>query len=287
VKFGLWPRPREKQFVPPGHFYSPICNPAELRNDSARIWRDALAQECPGIDLRPAAQLALLSEFSTYTGGIQFPTDATDDPTQYFYLNGQFGCLDAEVLFCMLRRLQPKAMFEIGSGYSTLVAAEVNRRFLDSSMNLTCIEPFPRPFLTRPIEGLTSLLETKVQQVDLSRFETLAANDVLFVDSSHVTKTGSDVNHIVFEILPRLNQGVYIHFHDIFLPDDYPIGWAIDENRSWNEQYLLRAFLQYNERFTIRWNTYFMMTRYLEETYGVFPRFNKLWLGGSLWLQKS
>jgi hypothetical protein len=277
---------KQQPFVPAGHFYSPICDPSELRSDQARIWPDTPAQECLGIDFNPPNQLTLLSEFSQYVPDVCFPADPPGSPAQYFYRNDQFPCLDAEVLLCFLRHLRPRKMIEIGSGFSTLVAAEVNRRFLGSRMNLTCVEPFPRQFLIDGIDGVTELVRTRVQQIDLSFFESLDRNSILFVDSSHVSKTGSDVNHIVFEILPRLQPGVYVHFHDIFLPDDYPAKWAIEDGRNWNEQYLIRAFLQYNREFDIVWAANLMATRFTEETSRVFPRFLTLGSGGSLWIRK-
>jgi hypothetical protein len=143
--------------------------------------------------------------------------------------------------------LQPKHVIEIGSGFSTLVAAEVNRRFFDSKVRMSCVEPFPRQFLIDGVDGVTELVRERVQQLGLSRFESLDRNDILFVDSSHVSKTGSDVNHLIFEIFPRLRPGVYVQIHDIFLPDDYPPKWAIEDGRNWNEQYVIRAFLQYNK----------------------------------------
>jgi hypothetical protein len=278
---------REEPFAQPGHFYSPICDPSELRSDRDRIWPEPPVQECPGIDFNLPQQLSLLSEFSKYIPDIRFPTAPPDSPSQYFYGNDQFPCLDAEVLFCMLRHLRPKNVIEIGSGFSTLVAAEVNRRFFGSKMNLTCVEPFPRQFLIDGVDGVAELVKAKVQQVEPSLFETLATNDVLFIDSSHVSKTGSDVNHILFEILPSLKQGVYIHFHDIFLPDDYPQKWAIEDGRNWNEQYLIHAFLQYNQHFEIGWSSYFMATRHPADTSHVFHRFPSLGAGGSLWIRRA
>src|SRR5262249_1946304 len=151
----------------------------------------------------------------------------------------------------LLRYWQPRRLIEIWSGYSTLLSADVNRRFLGGSMQLTCIEPYPREFLRRGIPGVTRLIEKKAQDVELDVFAELEAGDVLFIDSSHVSKTGSDVNRIYFEIVPRLRPGVHVHVHDIFLPDDYPREWVLGENRSWNEQYLLRALLMYSTRFRV------------------------------------
>ena len=94
------------------------------------------------------------------------------------------------------------------------------------------------------------------------------------------------MNHLFFEVLPRLRAGVYVHIHDIFLPDDYPKIWAIDQGRNWNEQYLVRAFLQYNAEFEVVWGSYLLCTRYAEATRAVFPRFPALGAGGSLWVRR-
>lgn len=149
----------------------------------------------------------------------------------------------------LMRAFRPRNIIEVGSGYSSLLMADVNQRFLDGSANIVCIEPYPREFLARGIPGLSKVLVQRVQDVPLDSFESLDENDILFIDSSHVGKTGSDVNYLFFEVLPRLRRGVVIHVHDIFLPADYQQDWAITENRSWNEQYLLRALLMYSNRF--------------------------------------
>src|SRR5262249_14748169 len=129
-----------------------------------------------------------------------------------------------------------------------LLAADVNLRSLNGSMELTCIEPYPKDFL-RDLAGVSALLEAKVQDVPLSEFSRLQSGDILFIDSSHVAKTDSDVNYLYFEVLPRLVSGVRVHIHDIFLPHDYPREWVLKENRSWNEQYLLRALLMHSSGF--------------------------------------
>lgn len=154
-------------------------------------------------------------------------------------------------------------------------------------MEFTCIEPYPRQFLIDGVPGITKLIRSKIQQAPTSSFDQLGPNDVLFIDTSHVAKTGSDVNHLFFEILPRLRPGVLVHVHDIFLPDDYPQRWAIEEGRNWNEQYFVRAFLQFNDVFEIIWASYFMSTRHSAETAAIFPRFPKYGGGGSLWLRRT
>jgi hypothetical protein len=123
-----------------------------------------------------------------------------------------------------------------------------------------------------------------IQNVDLAMFEELAANDILFVDSTHVSKTGSDVNRIFFEILPALASGVYIHFHDIFYPFEYPMDWVY-EGRAWNEAYMLRTFLQYNQAFEIVcFNTF--LERFFRDFFVEHMPLCLKNTGGSIWLRK-
>ena len=103
-----------------------------------------------------------------------------------------------------------------------------------------------------------SIIEESIQDISLDIFSELKKNDILFVDSSHVCKTGSDLNEIFFKILPLLPEGIYVHFHDIWWPFEYPSEWLLDNKWSWNEAYFLRAFLQYNNSFEIAfYNDYF------------------------------
>ena len=279
--------PKISLLFPIGHFYSPICDPVELREHEAEIWPAAAPGEMPGIALNTAAQLRLLDALAPFVPEISYPYDAPQgSPPRYFYSNDQYPCLDAEVLFCVLRHLRPKRVVEIGSGFSSLITAEVNRQFMSGAMEFTCIEPYPRQFLIDGVPGVTSLIRKKIQQMEPSFFDRLGPNDILFIDSSHVAKAGSDVNYLMFEVLPRLQPGVLVHIHDIFLPDEYSKRWVIDEGRNWNEQYVVRAFLQYNEAFEVVWASYYMCTRHAPETAAIFPRFPKYGGGGSLWLRR-
>src|SRR5262249_30659220 len=143
-------------------------------------------------------------------------------------------------------------VIEIGSGFSSALMLDVNERFLDKRTNLTFIEPNP--------DRLHLLLnEDDKRRVRIVRRPGQETSDLLckvrpggflFVDSSHVSKIGSDVNFICFEVLPNLPIGTFIHFHDIFWPFEYPNEW-IAEGASWNEAYLLRAFLTMNTCFEI------------------------------------
>jgi predicted O-methyltransferase YrrM len=149
----------------------------------------------------------------------------------------------------MLRKLQPKRVIEVGSGYSSAPALlfDTNQLFMDGSVEYHLIEPHPaglRRMIKKP--DRVAIHEQPVQSVDLALFETLAANDLLFIDSSHISKAGSDVNQILFKILPRLREGVVVHFHDILFPFEYPESWVM-RRYLWNKNYLLKAFLQYNQ----------------------------------------
>lgn len=262
---------------PIGHFYSPIADPADIRSRETQIWKSTDAM--PGIRLDVEDQLRLLSELAVYSADIDWPVEVAG-PTQYFYSNDQYPALDAEFLYSALRHFQPKRMIEVGSGFSSLIVAEVNRRHLRRALKFTCIEPFPRQFLIDGVDGITELVRKKVEDVEVSFFDQLCAGDVLFIDSSHVSKIGSDVNFLFFEVLPRLKSGVIVHIHDVFLPDEYPKVWAIEQGRNWNEQYLVRAFLQFNSHWKIMWAANFMATRHSSVVTQAFPRFPKLGGGG-------
>lgn len=178
-------------------------------------------------------------------------------------------------------------MIEVGSGFSTLLAGDVNSRFLNNSVEIKCIEPYPRSFLRKGIPGVSRVIEEKVQNVPLSEFSELRAGDILFIDSSHVAKTGSDVNFVYFEVLPRLAAGVRIHLHDIFLPHDYPKTWVLEENRSWNEQYLLRALLMYSTAFRVVFSCSYAHWRFPDLVREALAHPNRrAFGGGSFWIER-
>jgi hypothetical protein len=249
---------------PNGHFYSPVVDPAELMQ---RI--EELYPENPtalGIDFRDDDQLHLIeSALSKHMGLYDYPEHGPrDGELDHFYTqNSQFSWLDARALFCFLLHWRPKRVIEVGSGYSSLLMSDVKRRFLPN-LQLQCVEPYPRPFLRRHDLGF-ELLETFVQKVPVQVFESLEAGDLLFIDSSHVCKTGSDVNYLYLQILPRLKPGVRVHIHDIFLPFEYLKEWVFDENRSWNEQYLLQALLMHSTAFKVLFANYYAYWKFPEK----------------------
>lgn len=274
-------RPLVPMPFPPGHFYSPIVAPAEL--DTATLWPAGGAALPLGIDFDAPGQRRLLSEaFTRFLPDFDYPEQGEDDATltRFYIGNSQFSGLDARAYFVLLRQWQPRRLIEVGSGYSTLLAADVNARFLDGSAAITAIEPYPRPFLDK-IPDLR-VIRQPVQAVDTGIFAELAAGDVLFIDSTHVAKTGSDVNHLVFDVLPRLRPGVHVHFHDIFLPNEYLRNWVLDENRSWNEQYLIRALLMDSTRYRIVFGSSFVASIMPDAVAAALG--GAVMDGGSLWL---
>lgn len=274
---------------PPGHFYSPIVDTEALAEERARIW--PADPQVAGIEFDDASHRHVLQDvLPRQLPAYDYPETLPDSDTlsSFYTRNSQFSWLDARALFALLREWRPRRIVEVGSGYSSLLMADVNRRFLGGDCEISCIEPYPRPFLQAGVPGIARLLVQRVQEVPLREFSRLEAGDVLFIDSSHVAKTGSDVNHLYFEVLPRLAAGVRIHVHDIFLPHDYPQDWAVTDNRSWNEQYLLRALLMYSKAFRVVFGCSYAFHRFPEEVRAALALPSAAAFGGgSFWMEKT
>jgi len=248
----------QKLWEPPGHFYSPIPSTTEVRQRESAIF-DATSPVVSGVDMNEAGQLQLFSALCAFYHEQPFPI-TRQNGLRYFFENGAFSYFDAIIFYSMLRHLKPRRVIEIGCGYSSSLLLDTNERFLGNSVSCTFIEPYPellKSLLKDGDSARITLIPTNLQDVDLAVFDQLEPNDILFVDSSHVSKTGSDVNHELFEVLPRLRSGVYIHFHDIFHPFEYPKAWVY-QGRAWNEAYLLRAFLQHNDTYAIQLSNSFL-----------------------------
>jgi predicted O-methyltransferase YrrM len=273
-----------------GHYYSPIPARADLRRDQARIF-DRSLRELPGIDVDDAGQVGLLEELAHFYPEQPFPVRPAQG-TRYHLDNSWFSGADGLLLHLMLRYAEPRRVLEIGSGFSSLVMLDTNERFFDNRIDLTFVEPNAERLLSRLRPGdarLAHVVERRVQDVDPALFRELEAGDILFVDSSHVSKVGSDLNHLLFTVLPELAPGVLIHFHDVPYPFEYPQEW-VEYGFAWNEAYLLRAFLQYNGEFRIRlWNSYLALAHadLLEERMPLCATPVGFGVGGSLWLERS
>jgi hypothetical protein len=283
----MWKRKKADEFtefVPAGHYFS--CLPTRSEIEKFRNF-DWSPKQIRGIDLQGDEQRNLLSAFKPYYDTIPFSA-ARKTGLRYFYENNAFTYSDAIFLHCFIRHFQPRRIIEVGSGYSSCATLDTNELFMAESVRCTFIEPYPALLrsLLKP-EDMTriEILAAPVQEVPVSVFQTLEANDILFIDSTHVTKLGSDVNWLVFEVLPQLKQGVLIHFHDIYYPFAYPLPWLL-EGRAWNETYLIRAFLQYNPAFKIRFFASYMVKTHSDWISGNMPDCLKN-AGGSLWIEKK
>jgi hypothetical protein len=276
-------------FVPAGHFYSPIVDPAAVAAERERIW--PAQPVIGGVDWNDAGHRQLLTEvFPRLLPLYDYPEALPESPdlANFYTRNDQFSWLDSRALFVLLHHWKPARMIEVGSGYSSLLTADVNRRWFGKRMDVTCIEPYPRQFLKNGIEGITRLIQAKVQDVPVSEFASLRAGDILFIDTSHITKTGSDVNRLYFDVLPTIAPGVHIHIHDIFLPHEYPQPWVIDQNRSWNEQYLVRALLMYSSGFRVEFGCAYAAHTFPDLVIKALAHPKGLcYGGGSLWLTKT
>jgi predicted O-methyltransferase YrrM len=255
--FDVWER--RGYHVSPVHFYEPI---PDVRDFEADFW--TRESELVGVDMRADDQLALLDELAPLRGEF----DALDRPEaegRYSLRNSLYGSVDAEIFYGLLRQRRPRRVYEIGSGHSTLLAAEALRRNEDEGAapaELVAFEPYPNETLRRGFPGLTRLVEKRLQDVPLETFQELEAGDVLFIDSSHVVAPGSDVCRELLEIVPRVRPGVLIHIHDIFMPREYPERWLREERYFWTEQYLLQAFLAFNTEFSVVWAGAWMNARH-------------------------
>jgi hypothetical protein len=191
------------------------------------------------------------------------------------------------VLHAMLRLIRPRRLIEVGCGYSSAMALDTNELCLDNSVRMTFVEPYPQLLYDLMNPGdkeRVTIVPSRLQDLDPEFFLQLEANDILFIDSTHVSKVDSDVNYIFFELLPRLKSGVYIHFHDVFYPFEYPKEWVY-EGRAWQELYMLRAFLQDNPRYEIVYFQDFMFGRHRRYFEDHLPLFLKN-SGGNIWLRK-
>jgi predicted O-methyltransferase YrrM len=273
---------------PAGHYYSPLADPAELVVEPRRsqIWSTP-SRATPGVDWRADAQVALCCDVFAHQTRLELRGAASDDPTEYFAQNGQYPPLDAWALEAMLQRQSPRRVIEVGSGFSSLVTARVNRELCDGGIHFTCIEPYPRQFLLDGVPGITDLIVAKVQDVPLDTFDQLGDGDILFIDTSHTVKTGGDVTWIFHEIIPRLAPGVLVHVHDVFLPGDYPESW-VREGWGWNETYLMHSFLAFNSEFEVELGIRYMAESHRDALTAAFPG----WLatptqdGAALWLRR-
>ena len=234
----------------PGHFYSPIPDLDEVKKHEQRIFHDPV--HIREVNLNLDGQLELVRQLSQFWR--EFPYGPGKEAGLRYYLdNPIFSGGDACFLYAMMRYVQPRRVIEVGSGFSSCLMLDINDLFFKGEIEFIFIDPHPerlRTLLTEKDTGRVQIVSGRVQDVSLETFGSLKSGDILFVDSSHVSKVGSDVNFLFFDVLPALPAGVYVHIHDVFYPFEYPTKWVY-EGRAWNEAYILRVFLQYNHSFRV------------------------------------
>jgi predicted O-methyltransferase YrrM len=250
-------RVQETKFVraknPPGHFFSPVVDP-DLVRDYVDMNRRAGPDDLGGITF----DLNEMEAFWTANRDVIAATPFKDQKSQenrYYYGGGPYSYGDATTARAMIAHFKPKKVIEIGSGYSTACMLDAADHAKLKKFHITCIEPYPTRLksVLRPddIGSKVSLYEQGVQGMDLAMFEALEPNDILFIDSTHVLKTGSDVHYELFYIMPKLKKGVIVHFHDCRFPLEYSDIQIFKKNYSWNEAYGVRALLMYSEKFKV------------------------------------
>jgi len=252
------------------------------------ILPDRMPEHIEGIDLQIDQQVGLLQAARPFLMESPFG-NLGQEGLRYRSNNHMFETPDAKMLYMMIRTFCPNRIIEIGSGFSSAVVLDTNERFFKNRIECTFIEPYPERLLgllRADDQERVCLIPTRLQDVNFAIFSVLESNDILFVDSTHVCKTGSDVCRILFDLLPTLKPGVIIHFHDIFYPFEYPASWIFDENRAWNEIYLLRAFLQHNRNYEILLFPSCLSALRPEVVHGPPPIMTGDEIGQSLWIRK-
>jgi hypothetical protein len=256
------------------NFHSPI---PDLRSLDDSAWRSRT--ELAGIDLREQEQLRFVNQLAElYCAEFnQLPlNDDGNGLTRFHVKNDWFESVDCEVAYSIIRHFKPKQIVEIGSGYSTLIMLQALRVNRQEGHGGRILGIDPTPWVPR--DGLTDLYDvqiTEVQKVALSTFTALSANDILFIDSSHVLKMGSDVQYEYLEVLTRLQPGVLVHVHDIYLPATYPRPVMMDHHHFWNEQDVLQAFLIGNAHYEVLLAAHHLHLQHPQVLADLFPSYDE------------
>jgi predicted O-methyltransferase YrrM len=268
---------------PAGHYFSAMPSREDV---SEAFGRGGFGPPFRGIELNEAAQVARLERFAAYYPEQPFP-EQPEAGRRFHLANPSYAHFDALMLYGMLREARPRRVIEVGSGFSSAAMLDFDEHANGNAIAFTFIDPDMsrlRPLLRENDRRRCTLIEQRVQDVPLETFAALRENDVLFIDSSHISKVGSDVNRLYFDVLPSLARGVLIHIHDVSGTLEYPREW-FEEGRGWNEQYVLRAFLMHNTAFRIElFSAWLFDTRHawFRERMPLCARGG----GGQLWLRK-
>lgn len=268
-------------------YYSPLndCDFLEANRD---LWSQP-PLEPADIDWRRADQLALAREISPYLTELSdVPVTPPADGSAYGWKNNFWENADALVQYGFVRARRPRRYVEIGCGWSSLLLKRALAR--NSAEGAPCavtlIEPYPNPKLFRHFPAEWKIRREMIQRTDLAVFAGLEAGDVLFYDGSHCSKVASDVNWFFFRVLPVIKPGVIVHLHDISLPHEYPNPWIFERGQTWNEQYVLQAFLMHNRDYTVLIGNNYLSTHHTAELRELYHGLQPVY-GSSFWMQKT
>jgi FkbM family methyltransferase len=261
--------------VLPVHYYSPIPSSDQIEKYAPKSY------DTSSIELDFSSQINLLTALHPYFAELwPAPTEQLRELIQHAALTP----FDLILYYSFIRAVKPNIIIEIGGGSSSIIARQaiiMNQKVA----KLIVIEPYPSEALTNIVD---TLVPYPVQQIDVTFFSQLQAGDILFIDSTHVGSLGSDVYHIIYNILPSLKPGVIVHFHDIMLPKTFAPEWAHQHQIFWNEQYLLHAFLMYNSDFQVVLSCNFDAVRKSDQITSLdWPNNILGGASGSLWMSRK
>lgn len=274
--------------VLPVHYYDPIPDTRELRRNLNLWYKEGTFS---GVDFNIKEQLQLLNKLKNYK--IEYDMLPSNEELDEKGFGEGYNDIDSCILHAMIRFLKPNIIIEIGSGISTYFsvnALSLNKERDKVDSKIICIEPYPR----RPLKKIRGNCEIQiipkpVQEIEIDFFNILDKDDILFIDSSHIVKIGSDVNYLYLEVLPNLKKGVVIHIHDIPFP--YPISnpedFIFKKHLFLTEPALVHAFLMYNSVFKIILCSSYLHHKKRDALLSAFTNYDLLkhW-PSSLWLRK-
>lgn len=266
--------------VHPRRFDSPLPIVEEI--DKSKLAKPRLL---PGVHLPMECGLPLIKKLRPFAAELDSVPYDDDGVSPFWFNNGSFTDFDAAVLYSLLRHIKPARFIEVGCGVSSRIgslALQRNRKE-GAACRATYIDPEPRLPMSELAGG--ELIQKRVQDVPLEIFKSLQPNDVLFIDTSHVLKIQSDVEHELLRILPSLPPKVWIHVHDVFTPYDYPEEWIWRPVRlPMNEQYALECLLSGGGNYEIELPIHLLVREYLPAMKDFFPRGRSQ--GQSIWIRK-
>lgn len=264
-------------------YYSPIPDTDALPES---LWSQAAPM--PGVDLCLDASLGFLRDtLAPFIAEYAPPDGPPGTEHGYYRDNGMYGKVDGEVLYAMVRHVRPQRITEIGAGWSTRVIRDAKLRNAQDSHPVgqhRIYDPYADAAAER-IGNSVDLIPVAAQDIPMDVFAELEAGDILFIDSTHTVKPGSDVLRLLLEVLPQVAPGVVVHFHDFFRPFEYPRFLMDDHGVYWQEHYLLQAFLAFNDAFEVLIANHALGRLRRDAVAAVIPGLPATSPGSALWLR--